>query len=62
MLLFFLMDTYIFFRMCDLFDQTIRYAARELGYTYDTKEGNAAFAFFKAVRDLPKNAEEIPAL
>lgn len=56
------MDTYIFFRMCDLFDQTIRYAARELGYTYDTKEGNTAFAFFKAVRDLPKNAEEIPAL
>jgi len=35
MLLLFLMDTYIFFRMCDLFDQTIRYAARALGYTYD---------------------------
>ncbi len=47
------------FCMCDLFDSTAQYVARELGYHYDREEGQAAAAFLRHVKELPKDAEEI---
>lgn len=47
------------FCMCDLFDSTAQYVARELGYHYDREEGQAATAFLRHVKELPKDAEEI---
>lgn len=50
------------FCMCVLFDSTARTIAPKLGFSYDIKEGQAAFLFLRHVRNLPKDAEEIPAL
>ncbi|MCI8507840.1 MAG: aminoglycoside 6-adenylyltransferase [Lachnospiraceae bacterium] len=47
------------FCMCDLFDSTAQYVARELGYHYDREEGQAAAAFLRHVKELPKDVEEI---
>lgn len=47
------------FDMCELFDAVTRYVAEHLAYTYDKKEGEAAAAFLRHVRDLPKDAEEV---
>ncbi len=45
--------------MCDLFDAEAQYVAEHLVYTYNKKEGEAATAFLRHVRDLPKDAEEV---
>ena len=47
------------FVMCDLFDTQAQYVAEHLAYTYDKKEGEAAAAFLRHVRDLPKDAEGV---
>lgn len=47
------------FLMCEIFSQTARTNARELGYGYDTEEEKAAFSFLKHVRNLPKDATDI---
>ncbi len=47
------------FDMCDLFDAEAQYVAEHLSYTYDKKEGEAATAFLRHVRDLPKDAEGV---
>ena len=45
--------------MCEMFDQTARELACAFGYAYDTGEGEAAFAFLKHVKQLPKDASDI---
>lgn len=47
------------FDMCELFDAATKYVAEHLSYTYDKKEGEAAAAFLRHVRDLPKDAEGV---
>lgn len=47
------------FDMCDLFDAQAQYVAEHLAYTYNKKEGEAALAFLRHVRDLPKDAEGV---
>ena len=47
------------FDMCDLFDAEAQYVAEHLSYTYDKKEGEAAAAFLRHVRDLPKDAKGV---
>lgn len=36
-----------------------QYVAEHLAYTYNKKEGEAAAAFLRHVRDLPKDAEGV---
>ena len=45
--------------MCEMFDQTARELACAFGYAYDAGEGDAAFAFLKHVKQLPKDASDI---
>ena len=45
--------------MCEMFDQTARELACAFGYAYDDGEGEAAFAFLKHVKQLPKDASDI---
>ncbi|MDE5697260.1 MAG: aminoglycoside 6-adenylyltransferase [Lachnospiraceae bacterium] len=46
-------------KMCDLFENSSAYVARELGYTYNVEEGKAARGFLEHVRSLPKDAESV---
>lgn len=47
------------FQMCDLFDDTSEYVAKELGYTYHSNEAKAARKFLNHIQHLPENAETI---
>lgn len=47
------------FSMCNLFNSVAGFVARELEYTYNKKEAEAAEGFLRRVKNLPENAAEI---
>lgn len=47
------------FSMCDLFDSTAQYVAKELDYAYDFEEAKAAAEFLRHVKGLPKDVKNI---
>lgn len=45
--------------MCGLFDRTAGETALRLGFDYNEEEAKGSFSFFRRVRHLPQDAEEI---
>ena len=45
--------------MCSLFKETAAWVAKEFHYTFDDKETENCMKFLNAVKNLPKDAEEI---